>query len=234
MSKEDFFKFVGWARDVPLFLKQCHSDKLDEVLKAHDMSLTAEETISAKEVIKELWEEYENKLLKEKQESDLLTLDCELAKAEKELYSQSLGITVKLLENAINDAQIAFKNLRSLSNITFFSGLILIMIAAITGLFLQKETFSLIFGGLGTLFVFTIFLMKPKEEIQIALSNLLQAEIIFLDFHNQMYFWAPYIRKATNISEKQKASEEMHNAAKNAVELLQKCLEPKGKTEEPA
>jgi hypothetical protein len=147
-----------------------------------------------------------------------------------EEFDLSQRILRDLLKNAINDAQLAYKNLRTLSNVTFYSGLILIIFAAVTGVVLQKETYSLIFGGAGTAFVLAFFFMKPKEEIQTALSNLLQAEIIFLDFYDQMNLWAPCIQKAKSIADRQTASAELHKVATNAVELLQKYLEPNDKS----
>ncbi len=144
-----------------------------------------------------------------------------------------MGINGKILEstldelnNAIEDGRIAFRNLIILSNATFAIGLLLLLIAAISGLILQNEILAIIFGFFGIFAVVTIFVMKPNVEIQRALSNLMQAQAVFLDYYNQLHFWAPNVEVAGSMEDKRQASQALHDSTTFALKAIQEYVEP--------
>ncbi len=137
-----------------------------------------------------------------------------------------LESTLDELNNAIEDGRIAFRNLIILSNATFAVGLALLLLAAISGIILQNATLSLIFGIFGIFAVITIFVMKPNVEIQRALSNLMQAQTVFLDFYNQLHVWAPNMEEAGSMEDKRQASQALHDSTTFALKALKEYVEP--------
>jgi len=130
------------------------------------------------------------------------------------------------LIRTIEDGRIAFKNLIDLSNKTFFVGGFLVCIAAISGLLLQNVTITVVFGGLGVTVLVAIFALKPMDQIQIALVNMIQAQTVFLDFYNQLQFWAPYAQESVNTEKKQQASQSLHDATTFALKALHAYIIP--------
>jgi hypothetical protein len=71
-----------------------------------------------------------------------------------------------------------------------------------------------------------MFMLKPCEEIQIALANLIQAETVSTDFDNQVQFWAPYAHESSSTEERQRASQALHDATTFALKALHEYVEP--------
>lgn len=136
-----------------------------------------------------------------------------------------LDMTLDELNRSIEDGRIAFRYYILLYNAAFAVGLILLLLAGIAGLFLQREFASFVFGGIGILIIAGIFFMKPNEEIQRSLSNILQAQAVFVDYSNQLPFWAPYAKDVTSMEEKRQASQSLHDATTFALKAIQDYIE---------
>lgn len=224
MTKQDLEALITAARsDKGLLRKSVFN--FDQVLKEKGFNLTDNEITQAR---KELDNLYRDTLAHAQLNETSLEPNVLLG---KETQGRVIEMTLKLLQNAVEDARVAFRNLRLLSNITFAVGLSLFVLSAVSGLALQRETFSLIFGGLGIFMIVSVFIMKPKEEIQTALSNLLQAETVFLTFYDQLHFWAPFASNGS-MEERKQASKALEEAAASALEHYQRYIEPLQETNE--
>jgi hypothetical protein len=73
-----------------------------------------------------------------------------------------------------------------------------------------------VFGGLGVASFVTIFLVTPMDKTQEALSNLIQAEVVFRNYFEQMA--AAETLAQTNL---EKASELLQMRSERAICLLQ-------------
>jgi hypothetical protein len=134
--------------------------------------------------------------------------------------------TFDRLNSTIEDGRLGFKNLVQVNNMAVLSGPVLIGLAAISGIALQNGTITLIFGILGISVVISMFLLKPFEQIQVALANLIQAETVSTDFYNQVQFWAPYAQESASAEERQRASQALHEATTFALKALHDYVEP--------
>jgi len=134
--------------------------------------------------------------------------------------------TLEQLNSTIEDGRIAFKNLIHMSDMACFLGFSLVGLSAISGLFLQREVLTLIFGGLGISILIAMFVLKPGDKIQVALANLIQAQTVSTDFYNQLQFWAPYAREAASTEDRRQASQALHEATTFALKALHEYVEP--------
>jgi len=137
-----------------------------------------------------------------------------------------LEATLNQLNRSIEDGRVAFRNLTLLNSAMFGIGLLLLLFAGFVGLFFGREMLALILGGLGIAVLIVIVVMRPKEEIQKALSNQMQAQTVFLDFYNQLQYWAPDTSQATSLDEKRQTSQAMHDATSFALKSIQEYVEP--------
>jgi len=223
LTKQDLDALIKAARSDKVFLRKCIFS-FKEALGEKRFELTEDEMKSAQRELERIYKG----VLPEISPSNTVPTPNTLA--EQQTGDAVIRITLDLLQNSIEDARKAFRNLRLLSNATFTIGLSLFVLSAVSGLVLQKETFSLVFGGLGTIAIVAIFITKPKDEIQAALSNLLQAETIFLNFYDQLHFWAPYASNGS-IDERRQASHALNEATSFALQAFQLYVEPHQKTE---
>lgn len=140
-----------------------------------------------------------------------------------------IPFTPDQLKFIIEDGRVAFKNLILMSTVTFIVGLLLIVLAAIAGLIVHSTMLALIFGLLGIGILLAILLIKPQAKIQVALANMIQAHAIYLDLSNQFQIWGSAARSATNVEEKQLASEALHNATTFSLKALNEYIEPRSR-----
>jgi len=69
-----------------------------------------------------------------------------------------------------------------MSYIIFGVGISLFTLSAISGLLTKQATDSAIFGALGVVSFIAFFILGPISHVPKALSNLLQAETIYMNF----------------------------------------------------
>jgi hypothetical protein len=140
--------------------------------------------------------------------------------------SQTQSAAFEQLAITIEDGRLGFKNQVQMNNIAVLTGPVLIGLSAISGIVLQNGVITLIFGMLGMSIIIAVFLLRPGEEVQAALANLIQAETVSTDFYNQVQFWAPYAHNSANTEERQQASQALHEATTFALKALQDYVEP--------
>lgn len=220
MTQKDLEAVIKKAKSDKIFLRRCFID-LRGAIREKGFNLTEKEMKKARSELESIYVKIVGKAVDKK-------TTAETAISTGTEQDRVIEITLNLLDNSVEDARRAFRNLRFLSNATFATGLLLFVVSAVSGLILQRETFSLVFGGLGTVAILAFFLTKPKEEIQTALSNLLQAEVIFLDFYDQLHFWAPYATEG-DFEQRKKASLALNEATSFALQAFQQYIEPNKK-----
>ncbi|MBF0555210.1 MAG: hypothetical protein HQK96_11755 [Nitrospirae bacterium] len=84
-----------------------------------------------------------------------------------------------------------FKHAMRMYIFAFYTGLSLIVISVI-GSFYGKNIF-LVFGGIGFLDIATLFIYKPAENLQISRGNLIQLQVAFHSWLNDLYNWNTYM-----------------------------------------
>ncbi|MDD1677257.1 MAG: hypothetical protein LUQ40_05940 [Methanomicrobiales archaeon] len=134
--------------------------------------------------------------------------------------------TVSQLNHTIEDGRVAFNRFNMLVNATLTLGLCMFAFSAIAGIGFGKDYLALIFGTMGIAVLFVIFLWKPKDQIQGAVSNLLQAQTVYQDFSNQVQLWGPYAREVGSMEEKRQASQALHDSTMFALKALQEYVKP--------
>ncbi len=127
---------------------------------------------------------------------DLLQFQQELTKkrfAAQVARMNDLGeYTVQILKSTLNNAARAYDKITLMNSVMFYTGITLFIFAAGYGAISREILFSLVFGGLGTASFIAFFLLGPVEKTQVALSNLVQVEVAFMTFFEQLSFWESY------------------------------------------
>ena len=129
------------------------------------------------------------------------------------------------LQNTMESAKQTYGRISVMSYIIFGIGISLFIASFITGISNPKEPLVTgILGALGIANFVTYFIFRPIQNIQKALSNLLQAEIIYMNFWDQIHFWAPY-GGSNKIEITREGSERLNNLTKETLKMLQDYLE---------
>jgi hypothetical protein len=132
----------------------------------------------------------------------------------------------EVLKSSIESSRKTYSRISYMSYIMFGVGIFLFALSAITGLLQRQEVFSIAFGLFGIASFVSFFIFSPAKNVQKALSNLLKAEIIFMNFWDQLHFWAPY-GTSEDPDKKQKGSTNLQEATKEVVDMLDKYIQDK-------
>jgi hypothetical protein len=140
-----------------------------------------------------------------------------------------LNITIH--KNNFNNASKTYERISRMSSVMFGTGIGLFIFAALYGAFSQQLSYTFVFAGLGAANFIALFILKPMEKSQEALSNLLQAEIAYMNYSNQVTLWGsmylvprgfpPQLDPASIKT----TSEELQNLTRETMDLLQTYIE---------
>lgn len=98
--------------------------------------------------------------------------------------------TLEILTSTLNNARRTYKTITVMNTVMFIVGISLFVFAAAYAVFSRdQKIYSLVFAGLGVANFITLFVTKPIEQTQNALSNLVQVEIAFMNYWQQLTFW---------------------------------------------
>lgn len=145
----------------------------------------------------------------------------------RELSSYTVGLFRKTLDNA----EKTYRRITMMNTAMFALGLGLVVAAAVYGAITQEALLSFVFGGLGFATVIALFLTGPISKTQTALSNLVQIEISFMNFFEQITFWDHYVQIPSgeppqlDPAKFREASETLQQRAEGTVRLIQKYME---------
>lgn len=100
--------------------------------------------------------------------------------------------TVNILKQTLDNARSAYYLITLMNKVMFFTGITLFVGASVYGVISKETGQSALIAGLGVVNFVALFLLGPIERTQIALSNLVQVEIAFMNYFEQITFWENY------------------------------------------
>jgi hypothetical protein len=158
-----------------------------------------------------------------KQRETLLT---EMQKQSKETLAVATGMKDGLGKTIVQ-IDGAFKSTITMYKISFYIGVILIILA-VAGAFVLKETvLSITFGSLGMLDILTFFLARPQEKLQSSRASLAQMQAAlynwFIDLINQnTYLMSASQGNTLDLATVQSVSESLIAHTDKTLDMLQK------------
>lgn len=225
MSREDVLRALERANSDPGFARLAHLDAKaaatagDFDLESSDLQLFKNLLPAADSLEAEL--RFQQQKAREQ-------LSAQIARVNE------LGAyTVEILKETLNNARKTYELISSMTRAMFMVGLALFVAGAVSSLLEGEVKHALVFGGLGAATFAALFLTGPIDKSQNALSNLVQVEILFMNFFEQITFWENYALMpegnppAPQKANIDKASLTLQERSKQTAELLQRLVETK-------
>jgi hypothetical protein len=125
-------------------------------------------------------------------------------------------------------ASLTYKSIIWMNWLTFITGIGLFGFSAIYALYAEAKVYAVLFAGLDVSSFVTSFLLRPPEQTQNALSNLVQTEIAFMNYFDQQSFWEGYANiphgmpPAPDPANIEKASAALMERARQTIEMLER------------
>jgi hypothetical protein len=147
---------------------------------------------------------------------------------------------VDLFKTTLNNAAKTYRSISLMCKVTFWLGVGLVIGSAIYGAVTGKQLLAAAFGSIGAGTIFALFLLGPIKRSQTALSNLVQSEIAFMNYFEQITFWDSYAFTPTgwppalNHEHVARASAELQRRSSEAMALLEEFTETPSKAGTPA
>lgn len=233
MSQQDLWVVIGRAKTDDDFGSRLFRD-FHQAIVSEGYQLDEDEIAAAKRLLSE-----SHPMPPPQAMFQRFAFESELA--QKRMTSQvermnDLGTyTVKILKDTLDNAAHTFKTITWMNVAMFVTGIGLYIFAAFYAAFSDEKAYSLLFGGLGTASFIALFLLGPIEKSQNALSNLVQVEISFMNYFEQIAFWENYAiapqgePPMPNPANIEKASDMLQKRSKETIDLLQKYVETRQK-----
>ena len=146
--------------------------------------------------------------------------------------SVNLGnYNVELFKTTLNNAAKTYRTISLMCKVTFWLGVALVIGSAAYGAITGKQLLAAAFGSIGAGTIFGLFLLGPVKRSQTALSNLVQSEIAFMNYFEQITYWDAYAFTPTgwppalNHEHIDKASAELQRRSSEAMALLEEFTE---------
>jgi len=237
MSQQDLWTVIGRAKSDINFGGRLIRD-LDGAIRSEGYELSADELAKARELLKP------KPLFGMPPGSGLPPgpfgpLTEEDIKFQKDLMKDQMTRVANLwnhmtesLKGALSGAARTYRIVTWMNTIMFGSGLALFIFSAVYGVISKQILISAVFGGLGVGTFVSLFLLGAIDKTQCALSNLVQVEIIFTNYLDQVTFWEKYAHCPDNpqipfpsLTNIQKASESLQQKTTETVQLLERYVE---------
>jgi hypothetical protein len=143
--------------------------------------------------------------------------------------------TQEALIDAINRAKNTQEWILRLNIAMFIFGILLICAAVAVSYSKDNASYSILFGGVGFLQIVASFFIGAMTRSQNAVSDLVQVEIAYLNYFEQVTLWEQYasIMDDANKIDKaniEKAADKIQTCTKETLELLQINIEETGKS----
>ena len=146
---------------------------------------------------------------------------------------QSVTDSVKA---TLKSAASTYRAVTMMNMLMFGAGLALFILAAIYGAVSGKLLYSAVFCGLGAGSFVSLFLSGAIDKTQCAISNLVQIDIAFSSYLEQVTFWEAYAQRPKvpppfgmpplpELENIEKASAGLQQAALETIQLLQDYVE---------
>jgi hypothetical protein len=236
MSQEQLWKVIGRGMVDDSFSSQLFSD-FEGALKAEGYSLTPDEIEAARNAFSQGSRPGPSHVSGSGFDAVTESIKHQQQQAMKRTDAQvnriiDLGnFTVEILKNTLNNAARTYRTVTLMSTVMFWMGVGLFLFAVIVGAVTKNLSYTAAFGGLGAASFVTLFLLGPIDRTQCALSNLIQAEISFMNYFEQITFWENFAMMpapGTSLASHENiatASEALQRRSEETIELLQTYLE---------
>jgi hypothetical protein len=139
--------------------------------------------------------------------------------------------TVSILKDTLNNARSAYHRITLMNSIMFGTGIGLFIASAIYGAVSSDKSYSFMLAGLGAANFVALFLFGPIERTQNGLSNLVQVEIAFMNYFEQITFWETFALTPAgdppvpNLANIREGSAQLQLRSEETIALLQKYVE---------
>jgi hypothetical protein len=165
------------------------------------------------EMVKEYWEE---------QYQNMRTMSA----LRRSLSEKSIEVVKKTFDRAGS----TYSSITWMNRIMFAVGIGLFLYAAYLASSTHAKVYSLLFGGLGVANFIALFMLKPIESTQKALANLVQVQVTFMTYFDQISWWENFAQMGIStmppdLSKIERASAGLQQRTLETLELLQRFVE---------
>ncbi len=140
--------------------------------------------------------------------------------------------SLSLIMGTFDSAKSTYRTITWMNRIMFVVGIALFLFAGLYTVFAEQKIYSLVFCGLGAASFVALFLLGPIDKTQRALSNLVQAEVAFMNYFDQLTFWENYAQIPRQTPQGgpdplniERASQGLQERSRETMELLQLYVE---------
>jgi len=140
------------------------------------------------------------------------------------------------VEEVFESSRYAFTEMRVMNWLIFMIGIVFVAVAIWLGISGQREVYVLLFGAAGISSLYAQ-LFRPMKGVRDALSDFLQAHIIFESANHQIGVWYNFeytqdeegnaIRRTLSLEEAKEVSKALQEIRESSARLLQEVLEGK-------
>jgi hypothetical protein len=158
----------------------------------------------------------------------------ELARRVEKRGVEFTEYTLSIFKTTLGHAAKTYRRITWMNYLMFLVGLGLFVTAAVYGVLAENEkAYAFLFAGLGAATFVALFLTGPIEKTQTALADLVQAEVGFMNYFEQITLWDTYalqpqagspVPEAGNI---ESASAALQERTAETPEPVQKYPEPR-------
>lgn len=226
MAIEDLWKAAGRAQLDPAFAQAVRTAP-GEVMRSEGLVLDGRELEHLVAIVHGAAPGFEEMHFQQDMAHQQATAQFERAR--------DLGrYTVQILKDTLDTARQTYRVIKWMTIAMFATGLALFIAAAVVSLVTEESRYAVVFGGLGTVTFVALFFTGPIDKSQNALSNLVQAEILFMNFFEQITFWENFALAPEgnpprpNKDNIEKASTALQERTLQTSQLLQEYVEKPG------
>lgn len=116
-----------------------------------------------------------------------------------------------------------FKAVMKMYVVAFYVGIILFVLAGLSGLILREDILTTVFGGLGTANFIAYFVNRPPEKLQVSRGNLAQLEMAIATWFSDVHNWNAVFGQV--IAEAKTEEELIQNATKISAAVISNLRE---------
>ena len=165
------------------------------------------------DMTKELWEE-QNRYIRK------------MGELRQSLSEKSIEVVKKTFDRA----GATYSSIIWMNRIMFAVGIGLFLYAAYLATTTHAQVYSLLFGGLGAANFVAMFMLKPIESTQKALANLVQVQVTFMAYFDQITWWEHFAQVGMStippdLSKVERASDGLQQRTLETLDLLQRYVE---------
>jgi hypothetical protein len=138
--------------------------------------------------------------------------------------------SIDVVKKTFDRAGATFASITWMNRIMFGVGIGLFLYAAYLATSTHAQVYSLLFGGLGAANFVALFMLNPIDRTQKALANLVQVQVVFMTYFDQISWWEAFEQTAAStmppdLSKIERASAGLQQRTLETLELLQRFVE---------